>query len=173
MTHIAAWISAIAAAVSVGAAIWASRKSAKAQETANRLQARLAEIEEQREEDRLVQKVKAELRAELLGKDKEIACTLSGSQLPRLLSHGMVYTLRISNVGEAPARNVTVTIDGKPVLERPAVPEAAREIRQVGPGSSFGYPLAITRGCHPPFEIDIAWEDDSGVPGQFKTTLTF
>ena len=173
MTHLTAWISAIAAVVSVGAAIWASRKSAKAQQTGNRLQARLAEIEEHREEDRLAQKVKAELRAELLGEEKETACTLSGSPLPRALSHSMVYSLAISNQGQAPARNVAVAIDEKPVLEHPAVPEGVSEIRQVGPRSSFRYPLAITRGCHPPFDIEIAWEDDSGVPGQFKTTLSF
>jgi len=83
------------------------------------------------------------------------------------------YRLRIENKSAIEARDITVLLDGKPILEHPAVPQGiGGEIRQVGPWSYFQYVLAISFQTHPPFEVNITWTDDSGEPGSYRTTIT-
>ena len=159
MSQVAAWVSAIAAVVSIGAAIWATLKGAKAHRDSLSIQAKLVAIEQSREDDRLAEQRNATLRAELVGEHNG-----RGSKS---------YRLRITNHGRAEARNVDVTMDGKPIMEHRAVPRNLSEIRQVGPGAYFQYVLALSFSCSPPFEIEITWQDDSGTPGRFRTTLSF
>lgn len=83
------------------------------------------------------------------------------------------YRLRIENKSAIEARDITVLLDGKPILEHPAIPQGiGGEIRQVGPWSYFQYLLAISFQTHPPFEVNITWTDDSGEPGSYRTTVT-
>lgn len=119
------------------------------------LQQRLTQIEQSREYARMMQSLKAELRAEL-----------------RSVGRGS-YRLFIKNTGQGTARNVKVILDGKPVLEHPAIPRGEQEARLIGPGSEISYLMAISFDCHPPFELSITWDDESGETGKYGTSLTF
>ncbi len=150
-------ISIVTAIVSV-AAFWqshcAAKRSAKVQEEQVEMQKRITQIEEAREQDRVIQSRKAYLKAELRKNER-------GS-----------YRLVIKNSGQGTARNVKATLDGKPILEHPAINPSQQEITLIGPYSEISYIARITFGCRPPFKFKVTWEDDSGEPGEYETTLT-
>ena len=169
-------VSDIIASVSVliaGLALWrswrAGRAASKATRDANELQERMVALEEAREKDRLTAKGTAILTAKIIA--EQIAQRRSG----RIDRH----LLRVENTGAATAREVTILLDGKPVMEHPAVSSPAvqhvntEEIRVVGPGSHFHYVLALHQNLCPPFEFEATWDDDSGQQGRYATTLTF
>ena len=76
------------------------------------------------------------------------------------------------NQGDAAATNVQVTLDGTSVFEIKHVLTDKEEII-IGPKNSCGWPLAICRGFRPPWDVIVTWADESGEPGEYKTTLTF
>jgi hypothetical protein len=86
--------------VSVGAAILAWSVSNRQ----NRLQARMLELEEARERDRLAEGSRAELTAAMV----------------RSSHSGRLF---ITNDGPAGARNIRVTLDGKPIDRHPYIHE--------------------------------------------------
>jgi hypothetical protein len=159
-------IIAVASACIAGLALvqsWlAGRKASKVTAEANdlikqqvALQDRLTQIEQSREHAKLMQSLQAVLRAELRQTD------------------GGNYRLFIINTGQGTARNVTITLDGKPLLEHEAIPRGEQEAKTIGPESEISYYMAICRGCTPPFELEATWDDDSGQQGRYGTTLTF
>lgn len=144
------WISAVALAVAIVALtvkILAYRK-------ANAKERRVAEIEDQREKERQAQKLSAQLR-------------------PELRKNGNNYRLVIVNNGDAEARNVRITMDGKPLSEHKASVQDDRLPEMVGANSEISCLLALAMGCTPPFDVEVAWDDDSGDGKKYKTTLTF
>jgi hypothetical protein len=144
------WISAGSLVVAISAlvvSVFANRK-------ANANQQRLVEIEEQRENDRQIQKLSAQLR-------------------PELRRTGKGERLVIINQGNAEARNVRVTMDGKPLSEHKASVSNDRLPDMVGANSEISCLLALAMGCTPPFDVDVTWDDDSGDGKRYKTTLTF
>ena len=152
-------ISIIAAVISVIAivvSIWTHSRSHK-------LQARIVALEEAREKDRLAEKNKANLTAKIT---KELIRRSSTSR--PYYQHYLV----VENGGLCGARNIKIILAGKPILEHPAVLQSTDEITQVGPNSHIQYLLALSAGNFPPFNIEITWEDDSGEPGKYHTTLT-
>jgi hypothetical protein len=139
----------------------ASRKADEAMREANdvarqnlAVQERLAQIEQSRERDRLMQALQADLRAELRQTDRG--------------GHRLV----IANAGQGTARNLAITLDGKPLAEHPASSGNKNETTLIGPRSEVSCVLGLTRGCRPPFEFQATWDDDSGQQGRFSTTLT-
>ena len=157
---------AVASACIAGLALvqsWrATRQATKATREANdmikqqvALQDRLTQIEQSREQARLIQSLQASIRAELRKTDR-------GS-----------WRLFVLNTGQGPARNVTITLDGKPLLEHDAVPRGEQEAKTIGPESGSSYCMAIDSGCHPPFQFEATWDDESGQQGEYSTTLTF
>lgn len=132
----------------------ANKKSLTLQKEQTEMQKRITQIEESRERERAIQSKKACLKAELR-KNKR------GS-----------YRLVIKNSGQGTARNVKATLDGKPILEHPAINPGQQEITLIGPYSEISYIARITFGCRPPFKFKVTWEDDSGEPGEYETTLT-
>lgn len=119
------------------------------------VQERLAQIEQSREHDRLMQALQAVLTAELRQTDR-------GG-----------HRLFIANAGQGTARNLAITLDGKPLAEHPATSGNKDGSRIIGPGAEASYYMSLNRSCHPPFELDAMWDDDSGQQGRFSTTLTF
>lgn len=119
------------------------------------VQERLAQIEQSRENDRLMQALQAVLTAELRQTDR-------GG-----------HRLFIANTGQGTARNLAITLNGKPLAEHPATSGNKDEITLIGPRSEVSCVLGLTRGCRPPFEFEATWDDDSGRQGRFSTTLTF
>ena len=150
--NLAAFVGAVAALV---ASLWATVVSRRANARSHGIQARLLRIEEQRETDRLGQTRRAALRAEMPQNER-------GS-----------WRLYVTNDGLAEARNVRVTMDGKPFTEHGAFVEGDEIGNVIGPGGENSCSLAIDRRCSPPFDLELNWEDDSGTPGRYRTTLTF
>ncbi len=140
-------IAAVISAIAIGVSIWTHNRNHK-------LQARIVALEEAREKDRLAEKNKANLAA-------QIAQNRDGRPV-----------LRILNNGFAEARNIKVVLDNKPVLEHDGIFKNQKEICQVGPQSSFQYLQFLCDQLDPPNEVKITWEDDSGEPGEYSTTLT-
>ena len=140
----------------------ASRKAAKATAEANdlikqqvALQDRLTQIEQSREHAKLMQSLQAVIRAVLTKTDRSS------------------WRLFVTNTGQGTARNVTITLDGKPLLEHDAIPRGEQQAKTIGPESEISYCMAICRGSSPPFELEATWDDDSGQQGSYGTTLTF
>jgi hypothetical protein len=159
-------IIAVASACIAGLALvqsWlAGRKASKATAEANDLikqqvaiQDRLTQIEQSREHAKLMQSLQAVIRAVLTKTDRSS------------------WRLFVTNTGQGTARNVTITLDGKPLLEHEAIPRGEQEARTIGPESEISYCMAICSGCTPPFELEATWDDDSGQQGRYGTTLTF
>jgi hypothetical protein len=140
-------IALISLLVSVGVAIWVHQRE-------HALGKRMLALEEARERDRLRAQGKAVLTA-------------------RLEEHGQGHRLVIENIGAAEASNVNAKLDGKPIMEHEAMPRGEKEKRLIGSHSQVNYIMAISRGCVPPFELELTWEDASGEPGQYRTTITF
>jgi len=89
----------------------AGREASKATREANDLikrqvvlQDRLTQIEQSREHAKLMQSLQAVIRAELRKTDRSS------------------WRLFVANTGQGTARNVAITLDGKPLLEHDAVP---------------------------------------------------
>lgn len=79
----------------------------------------------------------------------------------------------IRNNGLCEARDVEVRLDDKPLLEHPAIKKDEKEIKHINANYSISYNLYLNhRGGIRPRECEISWEDDSGVTGNYKTTLT-
>jgi len=152
----AAFVASLLSVIAIIVSILAFRKSLKTQN-------RLVDIEEVREKDRLAEKNKANLTAKII---KE-ALPRSGS-----IKIDTNYYLQIENKGSSEARDVKVVLDGKPLLEHPTILKNIEEITQVGPNTDFRYLLVLSMQGRPPSNIEIEWEDDSGEPGNYSTTLT-
>jgi len=140
-------IATVISAIAIVVSIWTHNRNHK-------LQARIVALEEAREKDRLAEKQKAYLTAQMTE-------NMDGRPV-----------LRILNNGFAKARNIKVVLDNKPVLEHNSILNNQEEICQVGPQSSFQYLLFVCDQLYPPSEVKITWEDDSGEPGKYSTTLT-
>ena len=115
------------------------------------VQNRLLTIEETRERDRTTR------RAELRG---------------RLRKNGPhAYSLVVRNNGQSLARNVDVWLDGIRFPEHGAsmgsIPSS------IPSNDEVSCPLGLHLQCAPPFALRIIWEDESGVPGEVESTLTF
>ena len=119
------------------------------------LKKRLLAVEELRDKERKMTASKAQLRAKI---DR---------------SNKMSEKLLIENIGNSEARNINIIMDGKPFDEHKAAVSGDGQINYIGAHSQATRLLAMTFACAPPFELEISWEDDSGEPGRYKTTLTF
>ncbi len=132
----------------------ANKKSLTLQKEQTEMQKRITQIEESRERERAIQSKKACLKAELREVERN--------------NHRLV----IENSGQGTARNVKATLDGKPILEHPIIAYGQQEIILIGPYSEISYITGITFGCSSSFKFKVTWEDDSGEPGEYETTLT-
>ena len=124
------------------------------------MQKRITQIEESRERERAIQSKKACLKAELREVERN--------------NHRYNY-LVIENSRQGTARNVKATLDGKPILEHPVIASSKQEIMEItliGPYSEISYAASIAFDCDSSFKFKVTWEDDSGVPGEYETTLT-
>jgi hypothetical protein len=147
------WAQILIPAGSLLVSIIALLNSNRAQRKAIDAQSRIVEIEEQREKEKKLEAVRARVR-------------------PQLRAVGNSYRLYLVNEGAAEARNVQVRLDGRPLSEHPAAIKGSSLPSYIGPGAEVSCLLAISQSCHPPFEIQIHWEDDSGIDGTYRTMLT-
>ncbi len=79
--------------------------------------------------------------------------------------------LIVANTGQGAASNVTITLDGKPLLEHRALMLNKKEIKLIEPKSDISYLIKLNPEWPPLSELKATWDDDSGQPGQYRTTL--
>jgi len=149
------YISIAIAVVSVGVAIYFSIKSHNLEKKNADLQKRFLEIEETKEHEREKGASRAQLRAGIVDYGQRN------------------YRLVVENTGDCEARNVELKMDGKPFDDHRAAVNGDGKIDHIGPHSNATRLLALTLKCAPPFDFEASWEDDSGEPGYYRTTLTF
>ena len=125
--------------------------------TSWRTQKRHLAIEEARDRDRVTQRRKANLTAQLLKEPRP--------------GHPAFF-LEVRNDGPAEARDISVTLDDQPFLEHPVSPDNLEAIHQLGSAAHFRYPLVVAMGQAGPYKLHITWSDDSGEAGSYLTTLT-
>ena len=118
-----------------------------------KLQERLLHLEEAEARRRLTASQSAKLRAVL---DRN-------GQSPALL---------VINDGAAEARDISVIIDGTPVLKHPLVPRGQKEVRQLGPEGAARYILSLTMGSPSLVQVEIGWTDGAGAAQSWRSDLT-
>ena len=84
--------------------------------------------------------------------------------------------LLVINDGAAEARDISVRIDGTPILEhRPRghfIVREQKEIRQLGPGGSTRYILTRTTGIASLFQVEISWVDEASAAQGWRSELS-
>ena len=85
---------------------------------------------------------------------------------------GRSPALLVSNDGAAEARNISVKIDGTPILEHRIVLRGQDEAQQLGPGGSVRYILALTMGTPPLIQVEISWADGAGEAQSWSSGLS-
>ena len=116
-------------------------------------QARLLHLEEAEEQRRSTASQSAKLRAVL---DRI-------GQSPALL---------VMNDGAAEARDISIKIDGIPIAQHHNVLSGEYEVRQLGPGGSARYMLALTSGTPPLIQVEIGWADGAGEAQRWRSDLS-
>jgi len=160
---VATFVTTLLSLGALGVAIAAIVVSAKSSKRSNKTQEGLLKIEKDREQDRLYDRTKACLTAQIVA----VPWTVINKTVMKVL-------LRIENKGLAEARDIRVILDGKSVMEYATFTEnqEKKEITQVGPKSYFDYLLGYGTNTPKPASAEISWADDSGESGEYRTTLT-
>jgi hypothetical protein len=141
----ATWIGILVAMLSLGVSVVALIKSNRA-----------LKIEEDRERDRLQDRKKAKLRAEIL------------EFCPR------GYRLDVTNIGEAEARNPLVTINGEAVTTEHSQLVPIYEVPiKIGPRSTASFHFNARKDFHPvSILVAITWQDDFHNKNRYESNLT-
>ena len=84
---------------------------------------------------------------------------------------GRSPALLVINDGAAEARNISVKIDGTPILKHSLVGNR-EEVRQLGPGGSVRYILALTMGSPSLVQVEIGWADGAGLAQSWRSDLS-
>lgn len=135
------------------------------QEQNNSLQERMVSLEEARQNDAIIDANKAILTAKLVRTVKEYKnknCNLQSTSTK----------LEIENIGRSTAKNVRAFISGTSIIETDNILTKNGEHSVIGPKSNVSYSIRIMQDFRPPFQFSSTWEDASGVPGKYETTLT-
>ena len=86
---------------------------------------------------------------------------------------GKSLFLLVSNDGAAEARNISVKIDGTPILEhRIVLGVGGQEARQLGPGGSARYPIFLSSGTPSRIQVEISWADGAGEAQSWSSSLS-
>ena len=113
--------------------------------------------------------VKLQRRLLQLEGAREVAATLASSGRRAALTAALLLppesrrtVLRIANHGPGEARDVLVTLDGKPLSEHRSVWHQ-EPIEEIAPGGHVDVAMVLTKVTPaPPFEVALTWTDDGG-----------
>jgi len=154
-------ISGLALIVSVVAGVisyLANRKANKNVVRANELQEQMLGIERQRDADRLAQQHRANVVI----------------KLQPLMIDGRVraWQLVLVNNGRVEARNIRVKLDGRSIddLDWVVKPKTGKEM-PLGAENTYSWHIG-SNWRPPPWDAIVEWDDESGQPGRYQTTLT-
>ena len=144
-------------AIAILVSLWSAFQSHRSAKQQSAWQERLLHLEEAESRSRSTASQSARLRAVL---DRNTTS-------PALL---------VVNDGSAEARDISVRIDGIPILEyRPRghfIVRDQKEVRQLGPGGSARYILTRTTGIPSLFQIEISWTDDANAAQSWRSELS-
>ena len=144
-------------AIAIIVSLWSAVQSHRSTKRQSEWQERLLHLEEAEARSRSKTARSATLRAVL---DRDTTS-------PSLL---------IINNGAAEARDISVKIDGTPILEhRPRghfIVRNQTEVRQLGPGGSARYILTRTTGIASLFQVEISWADESSATQSWRSELS-
>jgi len=129
----------------------------------HRTQKRLVEIEEAREQDRISQSRKAHLTAKIVNEEPPRTAT---SQVHR--KHYLV----IENGGPVKAKDISISLGGKPALDSGLIENPKEEIGEIEPKSPFRYELRPGLTPNSSLLVTITWKDESGEPGTYSMKLS-
>lgn len=149
--------SLVVSVVALGASIWAHFRATRLKAESNDLQARLVELEEDREADR---------------RQKQQAADLTAYFEKRPGRNGPRTMLVLRNNGDAPAEDVKVEFDGEPIDEHGSVHYDEATIPKIGSGAESPILVSVHSGHNPPFHVRLRWSDGTGEDNSFETTLT-
>lgn len=130
----------------------------------NSLQERMICLEETRQEDSVIEANKAELIAKL-------NCTVTEYNTGKFPLRNKTFKLEIENIGRSTAKKVRAFINGISIQEIVDINTDDGE-HDIGSNSKVSYSVSIKHDFSPPFRFSLTWDDDSGVQGNYKTTLT-
>ena len=140
-------------AIAIIVSLWSAAQSHRSAKRQSEWQERLLHLEEAEARRRSTTEQSAKLRAVL---DRS----------------GRSPALLVINDGAAEARNISVKIDGTPILQHSVVPGNQEEVRQLGPGGSARYILALTMGSPPLVQVEIGWADKAGAAQSWCSDLS-
>jgi hypothetical protein len=142
----------VAAWAALGVSVVAVYLNLRAQGRTNGLQERIVHVEEAREADRVEDALRASLVASIRRADD------------------FRWAVKIRNGGRSEARDILVTLDGKPIREWPN--HTANDPVVLSPDGEFEYSLAVPEMNVPyPRIVEVTWTDDSGVSGQSRSSI--
>lgn len=142
-------------ALSVIAIVIAARSQRRANAISaehNTIQRRLLLLESRREAERSAAARKAVLQA-------------------TIARNGKSTRILVANRGECKATQVSVRVDGMPVLEHDLVPKGVPEIREIPAGGTISYLMAPHFGSPTTISVELQWEDASGEQGAWDAPL--
>ena len=144
-------------AIAIVLSLWSAVQSHRSAKRQSEWQARLLHLEEAEARSRSRAAQSAKLRAVLN----------RGGKSPALL---------VTNDGAAEARNISIKIDGTPILKHRIVLRTLlinqKEIRQLGPGGSARYMLALTMGTPSLIQVEIGWADEASAAQSWRSNLS-
>ncbi|MCW9708837.1 hypothetical protein [Fodinibius salsisoli] len=156
-------ISGAAFVVSLGVAIYSylqGRKSNDLQEEQTKLQRRVVEIEEQREQERLAK----ENRADLQPYFRYISRKDSPVKIARQIT--------IENLGKHEAQNIRMYVDGDPVsMHRDIFCRPDNKLSPIQPDSDQMWCIEVDEESPEVCEIMLKWDDETGSDYEFKDKL--
>ena len=146
-------LSAIAIIVSLWSAVKGQRETRRSAQRQSEWQERVLALEEAEARQHSTAAQSAKLRVGLDRSARSLA-------------------LLVSNDGAAEARNISVKIDGTPILEHRIVMRGQNEAHQLGPGGSVRYILALTMGIPHLIQVEIRWADEAGEAQRWSSDLS-
>ena len=159
-----AWVNWLALLVALVSILWSSAL----QRQQNKQGKALLDIEQARHARELQLVGKAELQPFVQIRD----IAYSSSRFPHNVPH-----LIIMNSGVAPARNLQIVVDSKPLEESVLglTPDVDWSKTVLGPGSSTELRMTSRNppGLKSPLLLVVTWEDDSGTLGKWEGHLTW
>jgi hypothetical protein len=132
--------------IALGASIWTTV-------TTKRHDSRLLQLEHAREADRVRETKSAKLIA----------------SMTRSAHSGR---LRIINRGQAAARNVRVAVDGVSLDAHKLLRGLEHPVAVIGAGSTVEALLMTFDGMQGQYQLELVWDDESGQPGRWTSTVT-
>jgi hypothetical protein len=156
LTTVSFW-SLVVSVIALGVSVWAHFRATRLKAESNDLQARLVELEEEREAERRQMKQAADVTADLEKRPGR---------------NGFRTMLVLRNQGNAPAEDVEVEFDGNRIDEHGSVHYDGATIPKIGSGAESPILVSVHSENNPPFHVRVRWSDGTGENNSFETTLT-